>query len=78
MESDAWNALIAPAGTPPAIIAKINAEVGEALRKPEIREKLRSQLIEPAPSTPDELRARIEAEKKLWADVVKAANIRIN
>ena len=78
MESDAWNALIAPAGTPPAIIAKINAEVGEALRKPEIREKLRSQLIEPAPSTPDELRARMEAEKKLWADVIKAADIRIN
>ena len=78
VESDAWNALIAPAGTPPTIIAKINAEVGEVLRKPEIREKLHAQLIEPAPSTPDELRARIEAEKKLWADVVKAANIRIN
>jgi tripartite-type tricarboxylate transporter receptor subunit TctC len=78
VESDAWNALIAPAGTPPAIIATINAEVGEALRKPEIREKLRSQLIEPAPSTPDELRARMEAEKKLWADVIKAADIRIN
>jgi tripartite-type tricarboxylate transporter receptor subunit TctC len=78
VESDAWNALIAPAGTPPAIIAKINAEVGEALRRPEVREKLRSQLIEPAPSTPDELRARMEAEKKLWADVIKAADIRIN
>jgi tripartite-type tricarboxylate transporter receptor subunit TctC len=78
VESDAWNALIAPAGTPPTIIAKINAEVGDVLRKPEIREKLHAQLIEPAPSTPDELRARIEAEKKLWADVVKAANIRIN
>jgi hypothetical protein len=42
------------------------------------REKLRSQLIEPAPSTPDELRARMEAEKTLWADVIKASDIRIN
>lgn len=78
VESDAWNALIAPAGTPAAIIAKINAEVGDALRRPEIREKLRMQLIEPAPSTPNELRARMEAEKKLWADVIKAADIRID
>jgi len=78
VESDAWNALIAPAGTPPAIIAEINAEVGDALRKPEVRDKLRAQLIEPAPSTPGELRARMEAEKKLWADVIKAADIRID
>jgi tripartite-type tricarboxylate transporter receptor subunit TctC len=78
VESDAWNALIAPAGTPRAIVAKINAEVGEALRKPEVREKLRTQLIEPTPSTPEELRARMDAEKTLWADVIKAADIRIN
>ncbi len=78
VESDAWNALIAPAGTPSAIIAKINAEVGETLRKSEVREKLRTQLIEPVPSTPEEVRARMDAEKKLWADVIKAADIRIN
>ncbi|UTD29456.1 tripartite tricarboxylate transporter substrate binding protein [Bradyrhizobium sp. WD16] len=78
VESDAWNALIAPAGTPPAIIARINAEVGETLRKSEVREKLRTQLIEPVPSTPEEVKARMAAEKKLWADVIKASEIRIN
>ncbi|WP_315832305.1 tripartite tricarboxylate transporter substrate binding protein [Bradyrhizobium prioriisuperbiae] len=78
VESDAWNALIAPAGTPPAIIARINAEVGDALRKPEVIEKLRTQLITPVPSTPEEVSARMAAEKKLWADVVKAADIKIN
>jgi tripartite-type tricarboxylate transporter receptor subunit TctC len=76
VESDAWNALIAPAGTPSAVIAKINTEVGTALRNPAVREKLRAQLIEPTPSTPQELRARMDAEKKLWADVIKAADIR--
>jgi tripartite-type tricarboxylate transporter receptor subunit TctC len=78
VESDAWNALIAPAGTPPAMIAQINAEVRKALENPVIREKLKAQLIDPAPSSPEELRARIAAEKKLWADVVKAADIKIN
>lgn len=78
VESDAWNALIAPGGTPPAIIAEINREVGETLRKPDVRERLRAQLIEPTPSTPDELRARMVAERLLWADVIKAADIKIN
>jgi tripartite-type tricarboxylate transporter receptor subunit TctC len=78
VESDAWNAMIAPAGTPPAVIAQINAEVGEALRKPAVIEKLRTQLIEPVPSTPEEVSARMAAEKKLWADVIKASEIRIN
>jgi tripartite-type tricarboxylate transporter receptor subunit TctC len=78
VESDAWNALIAPAGTPAAIIARINAEVGETLRKSAVREKLRTQLIEPVPSTPEDVKARMAAEKKLWADVIKASEIRIN
>jgi tripartite-type tricarboxylate transporter receptor subunit TctC len=78
VESDAWNALIAPAGTPPAMIAQINAEVRKALDNPTVKEKLKVQLIDPAPSTPEELRARIAAEKKLWADVIKAADVKIN
>jgi tripartite-type tricarboxylate transporter receptor subunit TctC len=78
VESDAWNALIAPAGTAPAVIEAINREVGETLRKPAVRDRLRAQLIEPTPSTPGEVRARMDAESKLWADVIKAADIRIN
>lgn len=78
VESDAWNALIAPGGTPPAVIAEINKEVRTTLGKPEVRAKLETQLIEPTPSSPDELRARVNAEIKLWADVIKAGNIRIN
>ncbi len=78
VESDAWNALIAPAGTPPAVVAQINAEVRKALDNPAVKEKLKVQLIDPAPSSPEELRARIAAEKKLWADVIKAADVKIN
>ena len=78
VESDAWNGLIAPAGTPPPVIAKINADVHQALTKPEVVEKLKTQLMASTPSTPDEMRDKINREKILWADVIKAANIRIN
>jgi len=78
VESDAWNGLIAPAGTPPALIAKINAQVREVLAQPAVIEKLKTQLIAPYPSTPEEMRTKIDNEKKLWADVIKAADIKIN
>ena len=78
VESDAWNGLIAPAGTPPAVIAKINTQVRDVLALPAVVEKLKTQLIAPYPSTPEEMRAKIDNEKKLWADVIKAADININ
>ena len=77
VESDAWNALIAPGATSPAIVAKINAEVVQSLAEPAVIEKLKVQLIAPSPSTPDQLRQKIADEKARWADVVKAAKIRI-
>ena len=78
VESDAWNALIAPAGTSPAMITQINDEVRDALSKPSIRARLETQLMEPTPSTPQELRARMDAEIRLWSDVIKKGEIRIN
>lgn len=78
VQSDAWNALIAPAGTPPAVINKINTEVRAVLAMPSVAEKLKTQLIAPYPSTPEEARKKIEDEKALWADVIAAAAIKIN
>jgi tripartite-type tricarboxylate transporter receptor subunit TctC len=78
VQSDAWNALIAPAGTPPAIIKKINTEVRAVLAMPSVAEKLKTQLIAPYPSTPEEARKKIDDEKALWADVIAAAAIKIN
>lgn len=78
VESDAWNALIAPAGTPSAIIAQVNDEVNDILTKPSVRERLETQLMEPIPSTPAALRARMDAEIGLWSDVIKRGDIRIN
>jgi tripartite-type tricarboxylate transporter receptor subunit TctC len=78
VESDAWNALIAPAGTAPATIAQINDEVRDILTKPSVRERLETQLMEPIPSAPQTLRARMDAEIRLWSDVIKRGDIRIN
>ncbi len=78
VQSDAWNALIAPAGTSPAVIARINAEVRDVLALPAVIERLKTQLIAPYPSTPQEARAKIEDEKALWRDVIAAAGIKVN
>jgi len=78
VEVDAWNGLIAPAGTPDAIVAKIAREVAEVITAPDIRDKMAAQLMEPIPGTPAEFRARIEADLARWAPVIKAANIRVN
>jgi tripartite-type tricarboxylate transporter receptor subunit TctC len=78
VEADAWMGLIAPAGTPAAIMQRIHADVVEALRTPAVREKLGTQLMEPVGSTPEEFRAHIAAEIDRWAPVIKAGDIKIN
>jgi len=78
VEADAWNGLIAPAKTPPAVIAAVHDAVVEALVSPGIREKLAAQIMEPLPTTPEEFRARIDADIARWKPVIEAANIRMN
>src|SRR5262249_35448210 len=69
VEADAWNGLIAPAGTPDAIVVKIAREVAEVITAPDVREKLSAQLMEPVPGTPAQFRARIDADLARWAPV---------
>lgn len=78
VEADAWNALIAPGGTPRSIAEKISKDVSEIIRHPDVREKLATQLMEPVGSSPDALRARMDGEIARWAPVIQAANVKIN
>jgi tripartite-type tricarboxylate transporter receptor subunit TctC len=78
VEADAWNGLIAPAKTPPAVIATVRAAVVDALGAPDVRAKLAAQIMEPLPSTPEEFRARIDADIARWTPVIRAANIKVN
>lgn len=78
VEADAWNGLIAPGGTPKSIAEKISKDVSGIIGQPDVRERLATQLMEPVGSSPDELRARMDAEIARWAPVIKAANVKIN
>jgi tripartite-type tricarboxylate transporter receptor subunit TctC len=77
-ESNGWFAILAPAGTPPAIINRLNAELNAVLRSPEIRERFASAWLEPLPSTPGELAALMKTETVKWAKVIKDSGARID
>src|SRR5881227_3934133 len=78
VEADAWNGLIAPAGTPPAILEKIRREVAEAITSPELKEKFAAQIMEPVGNTPAEFKAQIDADLARWTPVIKQAGIKVN
>ncbi len=61
-EVNGWFGLVAPAGTPPEIIAKLNAAVVAAQKDPEVAQHIRTIAMEPAPTTPAEFAALIDYE----------------
>ncbi len=71
-----WQGLIAPKGTPKAIIDKLNAAANEALKDPQLRELMLSQGNEIGGGTPAEFASLIKAESTKWSAVVKTANIK--
>jgi tripartite-type tricarboxylate transporter receptor subunit TctC len=70
-------AVFAPRGVSQEIIGQIYAEIAKALRREEVREKLRAAGVEPKLSTPAEVTALLEAEIDQWARIIKAANIQV-
>ena len=78
VEADAWNGLIAPAGTPPAVLAKIHREVVEAIQSAELKAKLSAQIMEPVGNSPAEFKAQIDADLARWTPVIRAAGIKVN
>jgi len=76
-EAETINGLLAPAGTPNEIIARINRDTVDALSLPDVKERLSALGFEPTTSTPAAFGARIKSEIAKWDKVVRAANIRI-
>ena len=77
-EATTWFGLFATAGTPPAIVTKINAEVAEILADPQFREKfLAPQMFEPMASSPEEFADYIKAERRKWAKVIREQKLSI-
>jgi tripartite-type tricarboxylate transporter receptor subunit TctC len=74
---ESWFGLVAAAGTPGDVIARLNAETIRGMSQPDLREKLARQGLFVATGTPKELIALMQRETEKWAKVVKAAGIRI-
>jgi tripartite-type tricarboxylate transporter receptor subunit TctC len=72
-----WTGVLAPAGTPPAFVGKLNAAINEGLQTPDMRESLAKFNVEPNVTSPQEFSAFLAAEARKWADVVKATNIKV-
>jgi tripartite-type tricarboxylate transporter receptor subunit TctC len=70
-----WYALVAPAGTPPAIVGKVQQDVATALRAPAINTRLKNEGAEPVGSTPAEFGKFIQNEMQQWAKVVRDTNL---
>jgi tripartite-type tricarboxylate transporter receptor subunit TctC len=76
-EATGWQGLYAPAGTPRPIVEKISAEVVRIFGDPQVKAVLENVGGDPAPMTPDAFAAFAKAERVKWAEVVKAAGVRI-
>jgi len=75
-EASVWYAVLAPAKTPPDIVAKLNAATNDWLQKPATKDFLGDLGIETAGGSPDDLKAFTQAEIDKWGPIIKAANIR--
>jgi len=73
---DSWYGALAPAKTPPAAIAKLNAAFAKVLENPQVKERLLAQGAEAAPSSPAEFDRRIKDELAKWELVIKSAGIK--
>ena len=70
-----WNALAAPARTPPVVIERLNAAANEALKTPAVRDKLLSLGVRPQGGTPQQLATLLAGEIAHWREVIRAAKI---
>jgi tripartite-type tricarboxylate transporter receptor subunit TctC len=75
-EASSWFGLVAPAGTPPAVIKRLHAEVAKAMKSP-LMQKLSARGMRMVGDSPEEFGAFIIAERKKWGEIIKAANIKV-
>jgi tripartite-type tricarboxylate transporter receptor subunit TctC len=73
---DSWYGALAPAKTPPAVVARLNAAFARVLENPQVKERLLAQGAEAAPSTQAEFDRVIKDELRKWEFVIRAANIK--
>ena len=76
VNDDTWIGIFLPAGTPPAIVQKLNASVNQALQSADMRERLAALAFEPVGGTPQQFADYVKAEIAKWGKVVREGNIK--
>ena len=74
-ELGVWFGIAAPGGTPRPIVDKLNAEIVKILRMPDVKEKFAAQGVEAIGSTVEQFQAHLQAQRTMWAKVVKDAGV---
>jgi tripartite-type tricarboxylate transporter receptor subunit TctC len=74
-ETDTWYGMLAPAGTPAAIVRRLNADTTRALALPDLKAALEQQGAQPAGGSPDEFRRFIQTETEKWAKAIRVAKV---
>jgi tripartite-type tricarboxylate transporter receptor subunit TctC len=77
MEAGLWYGIIAPKGTPKAVVTKLNAEINLALVQPDLRERFSALSVETLGGPPEAFARFMSSELKRWGEVVRAANIKV-
>ena len=72
-----WYGILVPAGTPPAVVKRLNDELGLAVAMPDVQAQLANAALEPAASSPDGFSRLIDTEIKRWAQVIDDAKIKL-
>ncbi|HSH88573.1 MAG TPA: tripartite tricarboxylate transporter substrate binding protein [Ramlibacter sp.] len=77
-DATSWFGLLAPAGTPPDIVSRVQQEVAKSLATPGMKEKLGAQGAIPSGNTPADFAKHIDAEHRKWAEVVKVSGAKVD
>ena len=72
-----WTGVVAPAGTPPEFVAKVNAAINQGLTSPAMKQSLARFNVEPNIGSPQEFSAFLASESRKWGGIVKATNIKV-
>ena len=75
--ADNWYGLLAPAKTPPAVIARLQKELSAVLQSPFVKERYATLGIEPVGNSPEAFGAQVRDDLARWGQVVKAANVKL-
>jgi tripartite-type tricarboxylate transporter receptor subunit TctC len=72
-----WNCIVAPRGTPQAIVRRLNAEIVAGFKEADVVERLRKQSIDPAAGTPEQLAAHIKSEYARYTKLIKTIGLKV-